>query len=154
MIIGLDFDNTDCRLFENLLLIAKEQGLKIKMELPIKDQVKSLMLKKRGGNLEWTKLQGEVYGKRISGACCYRGIKKFLREQSANGCRFFIISHKSIFPSLASDVNLHETARDFLTQNGFFSEESINLSINECFFEQTLECKINRPSLPMQCFRG
>lgn len=144
MIIGLDFDNTIVDYSKIFSLIAKEQGLKLQNGVSPKDQVKSHILKKSDGNLEWTKLQGEVYGKRISGACCYRGIKKFLRDQSANGCRFVIISHKSIFPSLTSDVNLHETAREFLNQNGFFSEESINLSINECFFEQTLECKINR----------
>ena len=144
MIIGLDFDNTIIDYSKIFAAVAKDYDIRLQNGVPPKNQVKSQLLKKREGNLVWTKLQGEVYGERISEARCYQGIKTFLRDQSTQGNQFVIISHKSIFPVLGTDTNLHEAAREFLIKTGILFDDSINLSSTDCFFEQTLECKISR----------
>ncbi|MBR9691996.1 aminoglycoside phosphotransferase family protein [Candidatus Woesearchaeota archaeon] len=143
MIIGVDFDNTIVTYDELFHKIALEKDL-ISKELPktknhVRDYIRSIDKED-----EWTKLQGIIYGSRIIDASPFPDVKKFFKLCIEKGIKIFIVSHKTKFPYLGDKVNLHDSAKAFLKNQGFFDKEVIGFEEKNAFFELTKEDKIER----------
>lgn len=142
MIIGLDFDNTLVKYDEIFHAVALEHGY-IEPALPVDKTAVRDFIRARGGYDEWTALQGEVYGNRMSEARLFPGVTECLAQLAENGHRFYIISHKTRFAKKGTRHDLHAAARDFLRSNGLFSPE-YGLSREQVFFCPEREEKIAR----------
>jgi hypothetical protein len=142
MIIGIDFDNTIACHDKSFRKFASEQGLTIPNGEKPKQVVKDFFLGKENGNLEWTRIQGKVYGAELSSAELFEGFAAFLEEAKTLGHKLFVISHRTRFPAWGEEIDLHKAALQWLSAKGLLSHELI--PIENCFFETTLEKKIER----------
>ena len=144
MIIGVDFDNTIVCYDGLFHKVALEQGL-IPLDLPVsKGAVRDHL---RGADQEkaWTEMQGYVYGARMGEAKPYPGVCEFFVRCRRERQRVLIISHKTRVPYLGEKHDLHGSASEWLTSQGFFEPE-IGLAKEDVHFELTKEEKLERIS--------
>ena len=143
--IGVDFDNTIACYDNAFSIVAHELGL---VDFPIsvsKAQVKELVLARPGGNLDWQKLQGQVYGKYIHLATVFTGFVEFLCRSKLKGHSVFIVSHKSEFGHFDNaQINLRDAALTWMTHNQIIGSDGIALLRSEVFFESTRLEKLAR----------
>lgn len=142
MIIGVDFDNTIVCYDEVFHRVAVERGLIPADTEKNKSNVRDY-LRKIGKEDAWTELQGLVYGKYIKFAPAYEGVKEFFKLCKDRNVDVVIISHKTLFPFIGKPVNLHDSARKWLEDRGFYSQGA-GLSQANVHFELTKEGKIKR----------
>ena len=143
MIVGFDFDNTIISYEKLFKKIAYKKKLVPKNIKSNKNSVKEYLIKKNK-ETEWTILQGDVYGKYIMDAKIYIGVKKIMKSLSKNKIKFYIISHKTKFPYLGRKINLQVAAKKWIYKNILRDDNSINLSIKDIFFENSIKEKISR----------
>lgn len=143
MTIGVDFDNTIVSYDALFHRVAAEQGL-IPSSLPVNKTAVRDWLRQQGREERWTSLQGEVYGARMSEAAAYPGVWDFFRECQDREVAIRIISHKTLHPFLGEKYDLHASARNWLEQNGVFSESGSRMRRDDVFFELTKPEKIAR----------
>lgn len=140
-VVGIDFDNTIVTYDNVFYKVALEEGL-IPKDLPAsKGQIRDHLLKKNQEDV-WTELQGIVYGKRMLDAKPFAGVLEFFnrtKEWSINIC---IISHRTHYPFLGPQYDLHQAARYWIQYNGFY--EKSGLSPDQVFFELSLDEKLIR----------
>ena len=142
MIIGIDFDNTIACHDKSFRKVALNEGLSIDNGKKPKQVVKDFFLGKENGNLEWTRIQGKIYGSDISSAELFDGFLPFLKEANSLGHKMFVISHRTRFPAWGEEIDLHKAALQWLSEKGVLAPDS--LSLKNCFFEISLEKKIER----------
>ena len=142
MIIGIDFDNTIACHDESFRKFAVDQGLSIPNGKKPKQVVKDFFLGKENGNLEWTGIQGRIYGAELSSAELFEGFVPFLEKALSLGHKILVISHRTVFPALGNEFNLHDAAVHWLSEKGVLASDS--LALENCFFEISLEKKIER----------
>jgi hypothetical protein len=141
MVIGVDFDNTIVRYDDLFHRIAVERRL-IPSSLPArKNEVRDL-LRKRGQERDWTELQGYVYGPRMAEAQPFPGVIEFFTRGVKQGLPLYIISHKTPTPAVGPPYDLHQTARDWLTAQGFFDPARVGLSPKQVHFGTTRQEKV------------
>ena len=145
MILGVDFDNTIVCYDSLFHLVAAEQNLIPSGLSANKSSVRDY-LRNEGKESEWTKMQGVVYGLRMAEAIPFSGVKEqFINLLSARCIEdIYIISHKTKYPYLGEEYDLHEAAKQWLDQHGFFDKSQIDLSRAKVFFEQTKKAKLKR----------
>ena len=143
MIVGFDFDNTIISYEKLFKKIAYKKKLVPKNIKSNKSAIKEYLIKKNKEK-EWTILQGEVYGRYIMDAKIYIGVKKIMSSLSKNKIKFYIISHKTKFPYQGKKINLHMAAKKWINKNLLRNDNSINLSIKDVFFENSIKKKISR----------
>lgn len=142
-VIGIDFDNTIVCYDEIFHKVALEKNL-IPHEIPQnKEQVRNYLRKIGQENL-WTELQGYVYGMRMREASPYPGVKDFFIKALQRGLNVFIISHKTRYPYLGPQYDLHKAASEWLQSQGFFDSGYIGLDPSCVFFEISINKKIER----------
>lgn len=134
MIIGVDFDNTIVCYDDVFHRAAREQGLVPATLPPGKSAVRDY-LRAAGNEDAWTRLQGEVYGRRMLDAQPFPGVLAFFRRMVQAGAAVSIISHRSRYPYLGPRHDLHQAAREWLEHHGFFDSARIGLSRDRVFFE-------------------
>lgn len=139
MRIGIDFDNTIVNYHNLFHEIALKEGLidrKVgKSKVEVRDHLNSL--KKVD---EFTALQGKIYGKYIILAKVFDGFSECLNALSAKNYELFIISHKSQFPLLGEQNDLHVAAKNFLEKNKLLGRDKI--PYENVYFLETLNLKI------------
>lgn len=143
MVIGVDFDNTIVcydRLFHRL---AVEQSLVPAAVPPDKESVRNY-LRGQGREDDWTALQGLAYGVRIGEADPFPGVCEFFCECRRRGIPVYVISHKTRLPVRGPQADLHEAARGWLENRGFYESAEIGLSADRVFFEETKQAKLQR----------
>jgi len=141
--IGVDFDNTIICYDQVFHSVAIEKGL-IPADLPLnKGRVRDY-LRDAGKEDEWTELQGYVYGTRLSDAIPYKGVMEFFRFCRSSNFLIFVISHKTRYPYLGPQYDLHQAAYDWMEDQSFFDPERIGLAKGNVFFELTKQEKIQR----------
>ena len=143
MILGIDFDNTIIRYDELFHRIAVEQGLIPETVLKEKNAVRDY-LRRMNQEDKWTRLQGEVYGKRILEAVPYDGMKEALSELSKLGIPVYIVSHKTRMPYIGEPCDLHQAAIGWLKMEGFCSTSGLNCSEEKFIFEESKTAKVQR----------
>ena len=141
--LGLDFDNTIIY-YDNIFhKIALEKEL-IPEEFPAqKTKIRDFLIRH---NLEeqFTRIQAEVYGKRILEAKPSEGLIKNLMKLKDKNIEIYIISHKTIYPYKGPKYNLHDAAEEWLNKNSFFDKSKLGFSRKNIFYELTKVDKITR----------
>ncbi|MCG2586654.1 HAD family hydrolase [Massilia sp. TS11] len=143
MRLGLDFDNTLISYDQLFRQAALDQGLIPASTPPQKNAVRDY-LRQVGQEDAWTRLQGEVYGGRILEAAPYPGMREALRLLAARAVPMHIVSHKTRYPFLGEQHDLHAAARRWLEQEGFHAPDGLNWSPEQVFFELTKDAKAQR----------
>lgn len=143
MLLGLDFDNTLICYDSLFHRVALDRGL-IPADLPAQKNCVRDYLRQKNQEDDWTHMQGEVYGARITEAESFAGVIMTLEGLAQAGLPMRIVSHKTRIPYQGPAYDLHQAARDWLTAQGFFSTTGLNWSPGQVFFELTKVDKIQR----------
>lgn len=143
MIIGVDFDNTIVCYDGIFHRVALERGL-IPSDLPQDKTTVRNHLRQIGREVDWTEMQGYVYGPRLIDAHPYPGVLEFFRTAVHQGMEVRIISHKTKHPFLGEPHDLHAAAWGWLEANGFFDPARIGIRRDQVFLELTKESKHQR----------
>jgi hypothetical protein len=142
--IGIDFDNTVIAYDQVFSAAAKRAGLIGADFVGGKQAVRDSIRLLPDGELTWQRLQGQVYGKGISGAALIPGVDVFLRRCRAEGCSVSIVSHKTEYGHYDSErVNLRDVARGWIAANGLMEGE-FGIPSSNVFFEGTRSEKLAR----------
>lgn len=141
MRIGIDFDNTIVNYDGVFHAAALERGL-IPADLAGDKNAVRDYLNGAGRKDDFTELQGYVYGTRMGLASVYPGFAEFVAGARANGHELFVVSHKTRYPILGPQHDLHEAARAFLKSTGFVGTHGI--AEDAIFFELTKDEKAVR----------
>jgi hypothetical protein len=141
MVLGVDFDNTIVCYDDLFHRIAVERGLIPAAVLSRKNEVRD-HLRRGGQERQWTELQGYVYGPRMVEAQPFPGVLEFFARSVRQGLSLHIISHKTPTPVVGPAYDLHQTARNWLTEQGFFDVGRVGLSPDHVHFGVTREEKI------------
>jgi len=152
--IGLDFDNTLAGYDEVFAEAARERGLVGTDFRGGKREVRDLCRARPGGETDWMRLQGRVYGALMPHARLIEGAEAFLKRCRDKGARIFIVSHKTEYGHFDPErVNLREAARAWMTAAGFFDPERFGLAPGDVFFESDRAAKVARIArLACACF--
>jgi len=137
VLIGLDFDNTIVRYDAVFARLAKERGLPDEVSGGGKTAIRD-HLRAAGREDEWTIMQGEGYGTRMSAAEEFEGVAEFVRSAAGRGDRLVIVSHRTRAPYLGPSADLHASAREWLSKRDF-----CNL-VGDFFLEETAAEKAAR----------
>lgn len=166
MRIGLDFDNTIVCYDDLFHRIALERSL-IDDSVPISKQAVRDHLRGCGLEADWIKLQGLVYGARMSEAEAYPGAIDFISASLRSGAQVSIISHKTKTPYAGPPYDLHTAAADWLSVRdigvaGALEAVTINFELtredklrqikkqNCSTFIDDLPDFLNEPNFPLQ----
>jgi hypothetical protein len=142
--IGIDFDNTIIAYDQVFCAAAKLGGLINADFIGGKQAVRDSIRLLPDGELTWQRLQGQVYGRGISGATLIPGVDAFLRRCRVEECSVSIISHKTEFGHYDPDrVNLRDAARNWMVANGLVESE-FGIPPSSIFFEGTRSEKLAR----------
>lgn len=146
MRIGIDFDNTIADYTGVFHQVALELGWLPSHVGKSKAQVKAYFIEDNKEE-KWTELQGLVYGKFISHAQPYANAKKVMSDLKQAGHELFIISHKTQYPFIGEQFNLHQAAMGWLVEQQIVAENIENsqqalLPSSSVFFNQKKEQKL------------
>lgn len=144
--IGLDLDNTLIdysavfgRVGVSLGLLPEKMGDCNKVE------VRSYLRTRPDGELEWMRLQGQVYGAYLEHACLYAGVAECLMLMKAAGARISIVSHKTRYGHYdPAQVDLWDATMRWLDRRGFFADNGFAISAESVFFEASRDAKLAR----------
>lgn len=146
MHIGLDLDNTLIDYDAAFGTVAVELGMlpASAATLP-KREVRALLRRQQGGEQDWMRLQGQVYGAYLSRARLFDGVEACLATARAQGAALSVVSHKTDYGHFdASRTSLRQAALGWLEANGAFSPDGLGFSRERVYFEETRERKIAR----------
>lgn len=145
MRIGIDFDNTIADYSGVFSRVAAELGMLEAIFTGDKAAVRDRLRAVTGGEQDWQRLQGQVYGRYMSIARPMPGVLDFLhmcRDREAMVC---VISHKTEFGHFdTARINLREAALTWLDENNFFDSARSPLLPDNVNFESTRADKIHR----------
>ena len=143
--IGIDFDNTIACYDQAFGYVASLMGLATAGVATSKVDIKAKILERAEGDLDWQRLQGQIYGKHMLLAKVFPGFHEFLYLSRIRGHEVFVVSHKSEYGHFDEDrVPLREQALLWLKENSFFDAHGFALSKENVFFESTREDKVRR----------
>jgi len=144
MKVGIDFDNTLVSYDDVFLKTASERHL---LPQPFSGSKKDVRdsIRASAGEAEWTKLQAEVYGRRMAEASMIEGANEFVAACRESGAAVHIVSHKTRYAAAdPGGADLHVVALSWMEANGFFSKAGLGLRREDVFFEPTREAKCRR----------
>jgi hypothetical protein len=142
-IIGIDFDNTIICYDEVFHKVAVEKGL-IPQETPKNKEYIRNYLRQMGQDTLWAELQGFIFGTRMRDATPFPGVIDFFRAARDAGVQLYIITHKTLYPYLGPEYDLHKTAKEWLEWQGFFDPAGIGMSPKSVYFELSIDEKLER----------
>lgn len=143
MRIGIDFDNTIAGYDRVFREVAAEWGLLPAGFVGGKQAVREALRARPGGEREWMRLQGRVYGKYMARAEPVAGVEAVLRRWRRCGAALFVVSHKSRYGHFDPErIDLREAALGWLTERGLFGPGGLDPA--RVFFEETREAKVAR----------
>jgi len=142
MHLGLDFDNTIVNYDFVFHKVAQERQL-IPSDLPISKIAVRDYLRNQNQEMIWTLMQADVYGSRMTDATPYPGVLDALAEIKRSGIHLSIVSHKTRYPYLGTQYDLHQAAHTWITD--VLGEKGAKLiNVQDVYFEETKEAKIKR----------
>lgn len=142
MKIGIDLDNTLICYDEVFKQYGEELGMLPQCIKPNRSEIRAYIRNQIGGEKEWQKLQGQVYGRGLLNAKLFPGVHRFLWRCRQRGITVEIISHKTDYGHFdASHTSLPQAAIAFLIKTGIYTGDSSSL-IKEVSFFPTREEKI------------
>src|ERR1700759_3489167 len=142
MRIGIDFDNTIVSYDKLFHKVALEQRV-IPTDTAVNKVAVRNHLRKIGKEDVWTEMQGYVYGTRMDEASVYDGVIDFIRRAKSVGHQLFIVSHKTRYPFLGPQYDLHAAAKVWVEHHLLWQREAL-LPTENIFFELTKQDKLAR----------
>jgi hypothetical protein len=142
MHIGLDFDNTIVSYDLLFHKVARELNI-VPPQIPVNKLAVREHLRGVGKEDSWTELQGYVYGARMDEASAYDGVIDFMRLAGRVGHTLTIVSHKTRYPFIGPQYDLHEAARGWIDHHLTVDGRRL-ISTSQIFFELTKQEKIRR----------
>lgn len=143
--IGVDLDNTIVSYDDILYRVATELELIGPGVSRGKKAVRDAIRQLPDGEIEWQKLQAEIYGPRMAEAQLIDGVADFFEECHTRSIVVYIVSHKTKFANYdRTRTNLRVSALNWLKSQGLFSSDGMGLSREKVFFEATRQAKIER----------
>jgi hypothetical protein len=137
-VIGVDFDNTLISYEEVMGRLALDRGLLSPGSAGGKKAIRDAIRGRPNGELEWQRLQAEVYGPRIGEGRLMDGARAFLEGCRRRSIRVFVISHKSRLATAGDGkTDLWRCAREWMRSQGFFDPRQMGLPEEDLFFEPT-----------------
>lgn len=144
-IVGLDFDNTIVTYDQVIYRIALQRGIIPPGADAGKRAVRDRIRQLPDGDVEWQKVQGLVYGPRMSEAQLIDGVAAFVRRCRVAGFPVYIVSHKTPYAGYdETATNLREAALRWMEDRRFFAGDGLGFGRDHVFFESTREAKIGR----------
>ena len=150
MIFGIDFDNTIVNYnlaFKKAISQEKTKlGKKLKKgKFNSKIQIKNYLLKNNNIDL-WKRIQSKVYSEYIFQAYLNIEILKLLKYLDKKKIKFYIVSHKTVYPYIGKRTNLHLLSKKWLRLNLFNKKNNFKKKYKS-FFETTKEKKLYKINL-------
>lgn len=142
-VIGVDLDNT-LVCYDGLFHCLAHERQLIPPDLPATKLAVREHLRRVGAEPLWTELQGTAYGAQMSRALAFPAATAVLRAARASGIRVVVISHRTRQPYAGEAADLHDAARQWLRQSGFFDPSVVGLQEGDVFLEVTQEEKCRR----------
>jgi len=142
-VAGLDFDNTLICYEEVFQKVAIETNLVPKKLTTSKNQIRDYLRNIDKEDI-WTELQGYIYGKCMMEAKPFPGVFDFIQYAKNSNIKVYIISHRTRYPFIGPNYDLHEAAKNWLAQQKFHDSKELILPSDSIFFELTKTDKINR----------
>jgi len=140
MHIGLDFDNTIVS-YDTLFHKVALEGGWITADVPVSKVSVRDHLRAIGKEPVWTELQGYVYGARMDEATVYPGVLECLVWAREHRFPVSIVSHKTRYPFLGKQYDLHATARQWISQH-LTDLKGPLVAPSRVYFELTKESKV------------
>jgi hypothetical protein len=138
MLIGLDFDNTIVCYDQAIARLADEM-FDLPKELPRTKIAVRNFLRNANRELDWTTLQGSLYGPGMAYAEPFEQVAAAINELKDAGYSMCIVSHRSRQPYAGPAYNLHRAAKEWiekhLTKFGLIPND-------QAFFNETLKEKL------------
>jgi hypothetical protein len=166
MLIGLDFDNTIVCYDQAIARLATEM-FDLPEELPRTKIAVRNFLRNANRELDWTTLQGSLYGPGMAYAEPFEQVSAAMHELKDAGYSMCIVSHRSRQPYAGPAYNLHRAAREWIEKhlakygllsndqaffNETFKEKLANIESLGCgFFLDDLPEVFDDPSFPKDC---
>lgn len=142
MIIGIDFDNTIV-CYDNVYKKIVSDANLVPPNIPANKAGVKKYLIEQGQESKWTELQGAIYGPLMKYAKPFPHVIQFIQEQLRHNHKILIISHRTEYPILGPQYDLHEAAREWIKNN--LKHGSGNLIQDDfIFFNTTKENKITK----------
>ena len=142
-ILGLDFDNTLVNYDDLFYNITREKKL-IDEKTPRDKIVIRDILRANSLEEEFTKIQGEVYGRRIEEARPTNDMLRNLVSLKERGLELTIVSHKTRYPYKGPKYDLHKSALRWMEKNNFFDVNGLGIQKEDVHFEETKEQKVSK----------
>jgi hypothetical protein len=143
--IGIDFDNTIADydlVFEE---VAIDMGFLENKNILSKVEVKNKIISQNEGDINWQRLQGQIYGKYMHKAKLFPGFIEFLILAKIKGYKISIVSHKSEFGHFDDNkISLRTEALKWIINNKLIDSHLYKLKEKDIYFEATREEKIQR----------
>lgn len=143
--VGIDLDNTIVgydRLFRD---IASDRGWLPQGFAGTKKELRDFLRTLPNGEAKWMLLQAEAYGPRMRDADLIEGVETFLCRCRSGHVGVSIVSHKTQFAAAdPGGADLHEAAKSWLEDRGFFANSGYGVSRDRVFFERTRADKCRR----------
>ena len=134
-IFGIDFDNTIVNYDDEFKNLFKKKYFFNSKNLNTKRNIKNYIIKKKGIT-EWKKFQSEIYSNHIKKAYPNIEILKLLKFLDKNKIKFYIVSHKTIYPYTGAKIDLHKISKKWI-KNNIFNKENNFRNKYKYFFETT-----------------
>ena len=143
--IGVDFDNTIADydlVFEE---VAVDMGFLGGRNFLSKADVKNAIISQKDGDINWQRLQGQIYGKYMHKAKVFPGFTEFLLLAKIKGFTISVVSHKSEFGHFDDNkISLRSEALKWIIHNKLIEPDLFKLQKKDIYFEATREEKIQR----------
>jgi hypothetical protein len=140
MRIGFDFDNTIVNYDRLFHKVALEQGV-IDNTIPVNKLAVRDYLRATNKEAVWTEMQGYVYGARMNEADAYPHVLKVMRDLKKADHSLMIVSHKTQYPYLGKQYDLHAAARAWIGK--YLCDEGASfISEDNVFFRLTKDEKV------------
>ena len=143
--IGVDFDNTIADydlVFEE---VAVDMGFLGGRNFLSKADVKNAIISQKDGDINWQRLQGQIYGKYMHKAKVFPGFTEFLLLAKIKGFTISVVSHKSEFGHFDDNkISLRSEALNWILHNKLIETDLFKLQEKDIYFEATREEKIQR----------
>lgn len=136
MLIGLDLDNTIVCYDKVFACLAAELGLPEIVVGAGKRGIRDY-LRQQDREDEWTVMQGQAYGSRMSEALPFPGVLDFVAAATEAGGELCVVSHRTKVPFLGDPVDLHASALEWLAAREVDRRARV-------FLEETAEAKAAR----------
>lgn len=142
-VIGVDFDNTIIDYDALMHAVALARGFVPPGTPADKRTIRDLIRTRVQGDIDWQRVQGEVYGPRIGEAVPMAGVDKFLRRCADAGVAVHVISHKTEHAGYdPTHTNLRRAALHWLELRGAFAPEGFALRRDAVVFADDRRQKI------------